>query len=247
MNVEEPVKFMAAYADTAGTPASRASFARRRRRRPSVTVAAAAQHPPATAPLSEKARPGSQGRSSGVEPPPAARASHAAAMTGAPSRRPRRSDTPSRPTADGREDAGVGQQHAAVPGEGQLHGREHGALAQGEGDPAHRGVGLHAGGEERGQVGRPHRSEGDAKAARLLDLVGRDPGRRELRQDEPAVLDDLGEARLTDHAGDLLGAEGALAGGAPDVDAARVDDEQPGVEPVERGAQLHRRSACSWR
>ena len=116
---------------------------------------------------------------------------------------------------------------------GEFDGREHGALSQSERDAAHLCVGLHARGKEGGQVGGAQRAEDGAKAAGFLDTVGGDPGGGELRQDQAAVLDDLSQPRLADQPCDLLGAEGALAGSAPDVDAARVYDQQPGIETVE--------------
>ena len=86
---------------------------------------------------------------------------------------------------------------------------------QGEGDRAHLGLGLHARGEEGGHVGGAPAKMG-AKAAQLLDAMRRHPGRGELRENQPTMIDDLGQARLVDYARYLLGApEVALAGGAP--------------------------------
>ena len=185
--------------------------------------------PPATAPLSEKARPGSHGNASGVATPPASKPSQTAPMIGARGVRPGAARAIAIERRD-RQNAATGRQHAPIPGNSEFDGCEHGAFPNGERDGAHLCLGLHLGGKEGGQIGGAHRTEARAKAARLPDPVGGDARGRELGQDKAPVGNDLGQPRLADQPCDFLGAERALAGGAPDVDAARVDHQQPGVE-----------------
>ena len=69
-------------------------------------------------------------------------------------------------------DARVGEQHAPVPEVPELRRRQRQTVAESEVHGAHGGIGLHAGGQEGGQIGRPHWSEGHTEAACLLDPVG---------------------------------------------------------------------------
>jgi len=69
------------------------------------------------------------------------------------------------------------------------------------------------------------------------DLVGGDPGRSELREDEEAMGDDPGESGVFDPTHELFGPESPLAGGTPDVDPFRIQNEDPGVKAVKFAAQ----------
>jgi len=83
----------------------------------------------------------------------------------------------------------------------------------------------------------PHRAELDRKTGPFFDLVGGDAGRAQLGQDQAAVADDIFEAGGLDALDQLLGAESTLAGGAPDVDAFRVQHQDIGVHPDQGAAQ----------
>ena len=64
-----------------------------------------------------------------------------------------------------------------------------------------------------------------------------DARRAELRHNQRAMADNLRQPARFDATDDLVGAEGSLAGRAPDVDAVGVDHENPGVKPIEFAAQ----------
>ena len=119
-----------------------------------------------------------------------------------------------------------------------LHRGQSQAVAQPETDPSHVVGGLHSGVEKRGQVGGADRAVRDVEPRRLADLMGCDPWRAQLGQDQPAMRHDSGEARHTDAEGELSRAERAFPGRAPHVDALRVEHQDPQVAPAQLAPQV---------
>jgi hypothetical protein len=106
-----------------------------------------------------------------------------------------------------------------------------------EAHPAHVAVGGKAAAEELVNVAGAHRAEGHLEARAPLHLVGRHAGRAQLRHDDPAVIHPLGQSRRLYLGNELVRAEGALARRAPDIDAAGVEHQDPGVQPGQGRAQ----------
>jgi hypothetical protein len=58
-----------------------------------------------------------------------------------------------------------------------------------------------------------------------------------LGENQLPVADHLMQTKAVDAGDNLIGAQGAFAGGAPDIDAPGVNDQQPGVDTTQAAAQ----------
>ena len=83
--------------------------------------------------------------------------------------------------------------------------------------------------QEARQVLGPDWPEFGLEACGLADVRHAHAIGSELGQDQATVGHDAFQSALADLIGDGLGAEGALAAGAPDIDAARIRHQQPDV------------------
>ena len=89
-------------------------------------------------------------------------------------------------------------------------------------------------GEERGEVRRLDRTPDDAPAGPPAHHPTVDAGRGELREDHLSMLDQLGNAARLEDGYDVVLGEESAGRRAPDVDAAAVGDQEPGVDASQR-------------
>src|SRR3970282_1724932 len=176
VNGVAPVKFMATNDETAAMASSSANAAGASRAPRRHITAHAARTPPATPPWTEKARPGSQGRSPGVTTAPARIPAASASTAGTPRchaapREKRPGPNPAREKPPERRSP-RGTQHPR-----DLDRRQAEPIDRGKNDPPHRRSRLHPGIEERSDVPDAYRTVCHREAAPFPDLVGGDAGR----------------------------------------------------------------------
>ena len=82
-------------------------------------------------------------------------------------------------------------------------------------------------------VVRPYRSEDHPEPGHCLDGMPGYARRTELGHDDGPVRDDILQACCHDAPCQLIRAEGSLAGGAPDIDAFGVKDQNPGIQTAQ--------------